>query len=60
MLRAKRGEWHNAKVIGRLLSKASAAIGRLCQGDEEPWLILVSSGGAGVLAAVAWEDRLAI
>lgn len=57
-LRAKRREWDETKVVGKLSTKASTAVARLCHGNEQPWLILTSSGGAGVLAA--WEDRLAI
>lgn len=49
--------WPTAVVGSRLTKKAADAISRLCQGDA-PWLVLVSSGGAGVLAA--WDDRLAI
>lgn len=57
-IRAKSGEWPTTAVVGATLStKASRAVARQCQGSE-PWLILVSSGGAGLLAA--WEDRLAI
>lgn len=50
--------WPDTKVVGgRLSKKASLAIGRQCHGDE-PWMILVSGGSAGLLAAFA--DRLVI
>lgn len=59
---AARGEWpEGTRVRGRakLSSKASSAVLRQCHGeDDDPWLILVSGGGAGLLAA--WDDRLAI
>lgn len=56
---AKERAWPNTRVVGsRLTSKASQAILRQCHGSEEPWLILVSSGGAGLLTA--FNDRLAI
>ncbi len=57
--RAKASSWPNTRVVGgKLSSKASQAVLRQCHGDEEPWLILVSSGGAGLLTA--FDDRLAI
>jgi Short C-terminal domain len=55
---AKESSWPNSTVKGRLSRKASEAILRQCHGDEQPWLILTSSGGAGTL--VAFDDRLAI
>jgi hypothetical protein len=42
---------------GHLTKKAATAVHELSHGDD-PWLILVSGGGAGLLAA--WDDRLAI
>lgn len=45
-------------VIGKLSLRASAAIVRLCHEAESPWLIVTSSGGAGVL--VGFDDRAAI
>jgi hypothetical protein len=57
--RARASLWPSTRVVGgKLSSKASQAILRQCNGDEQPWLILVSSGGAGLLAA--FDDRLAI
>lgn len=57
--RAKAKNWPNTRIagLGGLSKKASLAVARLCH-DDDPWLILVSSGGAGLLAA--WDDRLAI
>ena len=55
---AKANPWPRTKVTGRLSRKADLAIRRQCHGDEQPWLILTSSGGAGTL--VAFDDRLAI
>lgn len=55
---AKARSWPNTRVRGDLSAKASRAVGRQCQGQEEPWLILTSAGAAGVLAA--FDDRLAI
>jgi hypothetical protein len=50
--------WPNSKIIGsKLTKKASDAISRQSQ-DDEPWFILVSFGGGGVLAA--FDDRLTI
>jgi hypothetical protein len=50
--------WPNTKIIGsKLTQKASDAISRQSH-DDEPWLILISSGGGGVLAA--FDDRLTI
>jgi len=45
-------------VGSKLSDKARAAISRQSVGGDAPWLILVSSGGGGLLAA--WDDRLAI
>jgi hypothetical protein len=57
--RAAAGLWPATQVVGsRLSSKASQAVLRQCHGEENPWLILVAPGGAGLLAA--WDDRLAI
>ncbi len=51
-------KWPNSKIVGsKLTQKASDAISRQSH-DDEPWLILVSSGGGGVLAA--FDDRLTI
>ena len=51
-------KWPNSKIVGsKLTQKASDAILRQSQNDE-PWFILVSSGGGGVLAA--FDDRLTI
>lgn len=55
---AKARNWPNTRVRGDLSVKASRAVGRQCQGQEAPWLILTSAGGAGVLAA--FDDRLVI
>lgn len=55
---AKVVSWSTTTVKGRPSPKATAAVLRQCNGDERPWLILTSSGGAGTLAA--WDDRLAI
>jgi hypothetical protein len=57
-LAAKASSWPGTTVKGRLTSKASQAIARLCYGDESPWVILTSGGGAGVLTG--FDDRLAI
>lgn len=55
----KESSWPNTRIVGgKLGSKASQAVLRQCHGREEPWLILVSGGAAGILAA--FEDRLAI
>lgn len=57
-LKSPMESWPNAKIIGaRLTQKASNAILRQCY-DDAPWLILVSSGGGGLLAA--FDDRLTI
>lgn len=58
--RAEDRSWRpHTKVIGNLSKKASLAVYRQCHTDEEyPWLILVSFGGGGLLAA--FVDRLAI
>lgn len=51
-------KWPNSKIVGsKLTQKASDAISRQSQ-DDEPWFILVSSYGGGVLAA--FDDRLTI
>jgi len=51
-------KWPSSKIVGsKLTQKASDAISRQSQ-DDEPWFILVSSGGGGVLAA--FDDRLTI
>ena len=51
-------DWPTTAVLGAHLSrKASEAIKDQCH-DGDPWLILVSAGGAGLLAA--WGDRLSI
>lgn len=55
---AKESNWPATTVKGKLSRKASEAILRQCHGDEQPWLILTSSGGAGTLTA--FDDRLAI
>lgn len=55
---AKQSDWPQTIVKGKLSRKASEAILRQCQGEEQPWLILTSSGGAGTLTA--FDDRLAI
>jgi hypothetical protein len=50
--------WPSSTIVGaKLTSKASDAIRRQCA-DDEPWLILISSGGAGPLAA--FDDRLVV
>ena len=51
-------KWPNSKIVGsKFTQKASDAILRQSQNDE-PWFILVSFGGGGVLAA--FDDRLTI
>jgi len=55
---ARERSWPNTRVRGSLTRKASEAILRQCDGDEQPWLILVSGGFAGVLAA--FDARLVI
>jgi hypothetical protein len=57
-------DWPDSVVVARprlgrrVSAKASRRIEEMCHDHTDPWLILVSFGGAGVLAA--WEDRLAI
>ncbi|WP_198295587.1 SHOCT domain-containing protein [Diaminobutyricimonas sp. LJ205] len=55
---AKESSWPNSILKGKLSRKASEAILRQCHGDEQPWLILTSSAGAGILAS--FDDRLVI
>ncbi|PYY32777.1 SHOCT domain-containing protein [Curtobacterium sp. MCBD17_030] len=55
---AKGAEWPDSIVRGKLGRKASEAILRQCHKDEQPWLILTSSAGAGTLAA--FGDRVII
>jgi len=56
---AKTGSWPHTKIVGgKLTGKASQAVLRQCDGVEEPWLILVSAGSGGILAA--FDDRLVI
>lgn len=56
--KAKALIWAQSTVRGQLSQKASLAVQRQCHVDEQPWLILTSSGGAGTL--VAFDDRMVI
>ena len=54
----RHSDWPKTAVVGGHLSlKATDAIREQCH-DADPWLILVSSAGAGLL--VAWDDRMSI
>lgn len=57
--RAGAGRWPDTTVVGNGLNRTvSAAVLELCRPGEDPWLILIGVGKAGLL--IAWDDRISL